>query len=145
MGSMLALSSIALGTFFNDWGLPAVAAIVLTLAFGALLGGGVNGVLDPPVRPLVPGRHAGHADRLPRGGQPVWSNARTELAFSPLLDSIAFDNFLAIPIPVWIMAGTFRDRPLRPALDVLRARRLRRGRVPDAARLSGINVSRNAH
>ena len=61
---------------------------------------------------------------------------------SSLLDSIAFDSFLAIPIPVWIMAGTFLI-----ALYIQRSTYFGRdvyavGGNPDAARLSGVNVSR---
>ena len=38
LGSMLALSGIAVGFFFNDLGLPVGLVIVMTLVFGALLG-----------------------------------------------------------------------------------------------------------
>ena len=99
-------SSIALGTFVNDFGIPIGAAIILTLAFGALLGGGVNGVLIGrfglsflvvTLATLI----------VFRGLVNPRCDARTEQVLSSLLDSIAFDSFLAIPIPVWIMAGTF--------------------------------------
>jgi ribose transport system permease protein len=141
IGSMLALSSIALGTFVNDFGIPIGAAIILTLAFGALLGGGVNGVLIGrlglsflvvTLATLI----------VFRGVVNLWSDARTEQVLSSLLDSIAFDSFLAIPIPVWIMAGTFLI-----ALYIQRSTYFGRdvyavGGNPDAARLSGVNVSR---
>jgi ribose transport system permease protein len=141
VGSMLALSSIALGTFFNDWGLPAWPAIILTLAFGALLGGGVNGVLIGRFGLSFLVVTLGTLIVF-RGVVNLWSKARTEQVLSPLLDSIAFDSFLAIPIPVWIMAGTFLI-----ALYVQRSTYFGRdvyavGGNPDAARLSGVNVSR---
>ncbi|HSK15983.1 MAG TPA: ABC transporter permease, partial [Gaiellaceae bacterium] len=141
IGSMLALSCIALGTFFNDFGLPAMVAIVLTLAFGALLGGGVNGVLVGRLGLSFLVVTLGTLI-LFRGVVNLWSGAKTEQVLSPLLDSIAFDRFLALPIPVWIMAVTFLI-----ALYVQRSTYFGRdvyavGGNPDAARLSGVNVGR---
>jgi ribose transport system permease protein len=141
IGSMLALSSIALGAFVNEFGIPVALAIVLTLAFGAVLGGGVNGVLVGrfglsflvvTLGTLI----------LFRGFVNLWSGTKTEQVLSSLLDSIAFDKFLAIPIPVWIMVTTFLA-----ALYVQRSTYFGRdvyavGGNADAARLSGIKVSR---
>ena len=45
VGSLLALSGLILSKLFNGVGLPALAAVILTLVIGALLGGGINGVL----------------------------------------------------------------------------------------------------
>jgi len=45
VGSLLALSGLILSKLFNSVGMPSGIAIVLTLAAGALIGGGVNGVL----------------------------------------------------------------------------------------------------
>jgi ribose transport system permease protein len=141
VGSMLALSSIAVGAFVNDFGLPVALAIVLTLAFGAILGGGLNGVLVGrfglsflvvTLGTLI----------LFRGFVNLWSETKTEQVLSSLLDSLAFDQFLAVPIPVWIMVLTFLV-----ALYVQRSTYFGRdvyavGGNPDAARLSGIKVSR---
>jgi ribose transport system permease protein len=141
LGSMLALSSIALGAFVNDFGLPVGLAVVLTLAFGAILGGGINGVLVGrfglsflvvTLGTLI----------LFRGFVNLWSGTKTEQVLSSLLDSLAFDKFLAVPIPVWIMVLTFLV-----ALYVQRSTYFGRdvyavGGNPDAARLSGVNVSR---
>jgi ribose transport system permease protein len=141
IGSVLALSSIALGTFYNDLGLPAIVAILATLAFGAALGGGVNGVLVGrfglsflvvTLGTLI----------LFRGVLNLWSDTKTTQVLSSLLDSLAFDKFLAIPIPVWIMALTFFV-----ALYVQRSTYFGRdvyavGGNADAARLSGVKVAR---
>ncbi len=141
VGSMLALSSIALGAFFNDFGLPVIPAIIVTLAFGAIVGGGVNGVLVGrfglsflvvTLGTLI----------LFRGVVNLWSDTKTEQVLSSLLDSLAFDKFVAVPIPVWIMALTFLA-----ALYVQRSTYFGRdvyavGGNPDAARLSGVKVSR---
>ena len=45
VGSLLALSGIVLSTLFNDWGLAAPLAVLLTCLIAALIGGAVNGVL----------------------------------------------------------------------------------------------------
>ena len=45
VGALLALSGLILSKLFNGVGLPALLAIVLTLAIGALIGGAVNGML----------------------------------------------------------------------------------------------------
>lgn len=141
VGSMLALSSIALGAFFNDFGLPAIPAIIVTLAFGAIVGGGVNGMLVGrfglsflvvTLGTLI----------LFRGVVNLWSDTKTEQVLSSLLDSLAFDKFVAVPIPVWIMVLTFLV-----ALYVQRSTYFGRdvyavGGNPDAARLSGVKVSR---
>lgn len=141
VGSMLALSGIALGAFVNDVGMPTGAAIVATLAFGAVLGGSVNGVLIGrfglsflvvTLGTLI----------LFRGVVNLWSDTKTTQVLSSLLDSMAFDEFLEIPIPVWIMAGT-----LLVALYVQRSTYFGRdvyavGGNQEAARLSGIKVAR---
>ena len=141
IGSMLALSSIALGAFVNDFGIPPAPAILLTLAFGALVGGAVNGVLVGPLGLSFLVVTLGTLI-LFRGVLNLWSDTKTEQVVSPLLDSLAFDNLLRIPIPVWIMAGTFLV-----ALYVQRSTYFGRdvyavGGNPDAARLSGVRVAR---
>jgi ribose transport system permease protein len=141
IGSMLALSSIALGAFVNDYGVPPLLAIFLTLAFGAALGGGVNGVLVGPLGLSFLVVTLGTLI-LFRGVTNLWSDTKTEQVVSPLLDALAFDDFLGIPIPVWIMAGTFIV-----ALYVQRSTYFGRdvyavGGNPDAARLSGVRVAR---
>lgn len=141
VGSMLALTSIALGSFVNDFGLSVPVAIVATLAFGAILGGGVNGVLVGRLGLSFLVVTLGTLI-LFRGLVNLWSGTKTEQVLSPLLDSLAFDSFLAVPIPVWIMVLTFLV-----ALYVQRSTYFGRdvyavGGNRDAARLSGIKVGR---
>lgn len=141
IGSMLALSSIALGAFINDLGIPPTLAILLTLAFGALVGGAVNGVLVGPLGLSFLVVTLGTLI-LFRGVLNLWSDTKTEQVVSPLLDSLAFDNLVGVPIPVWIMTGTFLV-----ALYVQRSTYFGRdvyavGGNPDAARLSGVRVGR---
>ncbi len=141
IGSMLALSSIALGAFVNDLGVTPALAIILTLAFGALIGGAVNGMLVGVLGLSFLVVTLGTLI-LFRGVLNLWSDTRTEQVVSPLLDALAFDSLLGIPIPVWIMTGTFLV-----ALYVQRSTYFGRdvyavGGNADAARLSGVRVGR---
>lgn len=141
IGSMLALSSIALGAFVNDFGLPPLLAILLTLAFGAALGGAVNGVLVGPLGLSFLVVTLGTLI-LFRGVLNLWSDTRTEQVVSSFLDALAFDRFAGVPIPVWIMVATFLV-----ALYVQRSTYFGRdvyavGGNADAARLSGVRVAR---
>jgi ribose transport system permease protein len=141
IGSMLALSSIALGAFVNNLGVPPALAIVMAVAFGALLGGGVNGVLVGPLGLSFLVVTLGTLI-LFRGVLNLWSDTETTQVVSSLLDSLAFDDLIGIPVPVWIMAATFLI-----ALYVQRSTYFGRdvyavGGNAEAARLSGVRVGR---
>ena len=141
IGSMVALSSVALGAFVNDLGVTPALAVVMALAFGALLGGGINGVLVGKLGLSFLVVTLGTLI-LYRGVLNLWSDTRTEQVVSPLLDSLAFDDLLGVPITVWIMVATFLV-----ALYVQRSTYFGRdvyavGGNADAARLSGVRVSR---
>jgi ribose transport system permease protein len=140
VGSMLALTSIGLGAFVNDWGLPAVVAVLAALALGAALGA-FNGILVGKLGLSFLFVTLGTLI-LFRGFVNLWSDTRTEQVLSSFLDSLAFDSFLGVPYPVWLMVGTFVV-----ALYVQRSTYFGRdvyavGGNADAARLSGIKVGR---
>jgi ribose transport system permease protein len=140
VGSMLALTSIGLGAFVNDWGLPAVVAVLAALALGAALGA-FNGILVGKLGLSFLVVTLGTLI-LYRGFVNLWSDTRTEQVLSSFLDSLAFGSFLGLPYPVWLMAGTFLV-----ALYVQRSTYFGRdvyavGGNADAARLSGIKVAR---
>jgi ribose transport system permease protein len=140
VGSMLALTSIGLGAFVNDWGLPAVVAVLAALALGAALGA-FNGILVGKLGLSFLVVTLGTLI-LYRGFVNLWSDTRTEQVLSSFLDSLAFDSLLGLPFPVWLMAGTFLV-----ALYVQRSTYFGRdvyavGGNADAARLSGIKVAR---
>ena len=141
LGSMLALTGIALGSFFNDMGLPIGPAILLTLALGTVLGGSINGFLIGRIGLSFLVVTLGTLI-LFQGALNLWSDTKTEQVISPFLDSLAFDDLLGVPIPVWIMVGV-----LLVALYVQRSTYFGRdmyavGGSPEAARLSGIKVAR---
>jgi ribose/xylose/arabinose/galactoside ABC-type transport system permease subunit len=141
MGSFLALSGVAFGAFFIDLGIPVVPAIVMTLIFGFVVGGVVNGLLIGKLKLLALVVTLGTLI-LYRGVVDLWSKTETRQTESKLLDSLAFDSFLGLPIPVWLMAAT-----LALSAYVLRSTYFGRdvyavGGSADAARLSGIRVPR---
>jgi ribose/xylose/arabinose/galactoside ABC-type transport system permease subunit len=141
VGSMLALSGIALGAFVNDWSVPVGAAILLTLLFGLVLGASVNGFLigrmGLPFLVVTLGTLT-----LFGGVVQLWSETKTSQVISPALDSLAFDDFIGVPVVVWLMVAVFLV-----ALFVQRSTYFGRdvyavGGSPEAAELSGVRVSR---
>lgn len=141
LGSLLALSGIALGTFVTSWNLPVGAAIAMTLAFGLLVGTMGNGFLIGRVR--LPFLVVTLGTLTLYGGLVnLWSKTVTTEVNSPTLNTLAFNHLVGIPVPVWIMVGVFLV-----ALYVQRSTYFGRdvyavGGSVDAARLSGVRVSR---
>ncbi|HSL63258.1 MAG TPA: ABC transporter permease [Gaiellaceae bacterium] len=140
VGSMLALTTIGLGAFVNDFGMPAGLAVLAALVLGVALGA-FNGILVGQLGLSFLVVTLGTLI-LYRGVVNLWSDRKTEQVLSSFLDSLAFDSFLGLPYPVWLMAGTFAV-----ALYVQRSTYFGRdvyavGGNADAARLSGIKVNR---
>ena len=141
LGSMLALSGFIFVGFYLHLGVPALAAVLLTVVAGALIGSLVNGFLigwlGMPFLVVTIGTLS-----LYQGITYLVSNGETTSITSSLLDSIGFDNWLGVPITVWIMIGT-----LIVALFVLRMTYFGRdvyatGGNATAARLAGVRVRR---
>ncbi len=141
LGSMLALAGFIFVGFYLHLGVPALAAVVLTVIAGALIGGLVNGFLigrvGMPFLVVTIGTLS-----LYQGITYLVSNGETTSLTSSLLDSIGFDTALGVPITVWIMIAT-----LIVALFVLRMTYFGRdvyatGGNATAARLAGVNVTR---
>jgi ribose/xylose/arabinose/galactoside ABC-type transport system permease subunit len=114
---------------------------VLTVVAAAVIGGGVNGVLIGRVGLSFFVVTLGTLS-LYRGIVNIWSDTKTTYISAPLVDDIGFGKLLGIPIPIWIMIGTFFV-----AYVVLRWTYFGRdvyavGGNISAARLSGINVPR---
>lgn len=141
LGSLLALSGIAMGTFMNHWGVPLGLGIAMTLAFGLLVGALVNGLLigraGLPFLVVTLGTLT-----LYSGLVSLWSNQATEAVTSNALTGLAFDHALGLPVPAWIMIGVllfalFVQRNTFFGRDVYAV-----GGSVDAARLSGVRVTR---
>lgn len=141
LGSVLALSGIALGAFINDWNMPIGIAIILTLLFGLGIGALVNGFLigrvGLPFLVVTLGTLTLYA-----GLVNLWSKTKTTQVISSTLDGLAFNHALGVPVTVWIMLGVwlaalFIQRSTYFGRDVYAV-----GGSTDAARLSGVRVSR---
>ncbi len=140
VGAVVALSGLVLAKLFNGLGVPALPAVGLTVAFGALLGAGVNGVLIGRARLSFFVVTLGTAS-LYQGVVSIWSNTQTEYIDSSLIGGIGFGSALGVSTPIWIMLGVFQV-----AFAVLRWTYFGRdvyavGGNIEAARLSGINTT----
>lgn len=141
IGSTLALSGIVLSWLYNDVGLPVVPAMVATVAFGALIGGLLNGVLVGRFEVSFLVVTLGTQSLL-RGLVNLFSDTKSTPVVNPLLDDLAFGRVLGVPVPVLLMVVV-----LAVSAFVLRRTYFGRdvyavGGNAQAARLSGINVPR---
>jgi ribose/xylose/arabinose/galactoside ABC-type transport system permease subunit len=141
IGSMLALAGIALGWFINDMGLPVLLAIIATVAFGALLGGLVNGFLIGKLGLSFLVVTLGSLIFF-RGLTNFWSGSKTSQIISPFLESLAFGITLGIPNPVWIMLITYLVMLYVQKFTFFGRDIYAVGGNIEAARLSGIRTSR---
>jgi ribose/xylose/arabinose/galactoside ABC-type transport system permease subunit len=141
IGSMLALTGVALGWFLNDAGLPLAVALVATVALGTLLGGLVNGFLIGKLGLSFLVVTLGSLI-LFRGLTNYWSGSKTTQVISPFLDALAFGSTLGIPNPVWLMATTFFVMLYVQKFTYFGRDIYAVGGNVEAARLSGIRTSR---
>jgi ribose transport system permease protein len=141
LGSLLALTGIALGKLMAGSGIPFGYAVAITLALGLAIGACGNGFLigklGLPFLVVTLGTLT-----LYGGLVNLWSKSFTTELLSPALTAMAFNHALGIPIPAWIMLGVFLA-----ALYVQRSTYFGRdvyavGGSMDAARLSGVRVGR---
>lgn len=141
LGSLLALAGICLGHLMVGSAVPLGFAIAITLVFGLALGAFVNGVLigriGLPFLVVTLGTLT-----LYGGLVDLWSKSFTTEILNPSLTGLAFNHAAGVPIPVWIMIGVFivalyLQRSTYFGRDVYAV-----GGSADAARLSGVRVSR---
>jgi ribose transport system permease protein len=141
LGSLLALTGIALGKLMVGSGVPMGYAIAITLLFGLGVGAAGNGFLigklGLPFLVVTLGTLT-----LYGGLVNLWSKSFTTQIISPGMTALAFNHAAGIPIPGWIMLGVFIV-----ALYVQRSTYFGRdvyavGGSADAARLSGVRVGR---
>lgn len=141
LGSMLALAGFIFVGFYVKLGLPALLAVILSILSGALLGGGINGVLIGWVRMPFLVVTIGTLS-LFQGVTYLVSGTQTVSLNSSLLNAIGFNTTFGVPISVWLMLAT-----LVISLFVLRRTYFGRdvyavGGNLRAARLAGVNVTR---
>ncbi len=141
VGSTLALSGIVLAWLFNSLNIPIALAVLLTVGFGVVLGGGINGFLIGRVGASFMIVTLGTLT-LFRGLVNLTSGTETESVVSSSLDALAFGRVLGIPIGLFVLTLT-----LVGAWYVLRHTYFGRdvyavGGNAEAAKLAGVNVSR---
>jgi ribose transport system permease protein len=141
VGAMVALSGLVLAKLFAGLGAPALLAVVLTVLLGALIGGAVNGMLIGRAGLSFFVVTLGTAS-LFQGFVSIWSQTKTTYINSSLIDGIGFGSALGVVTPIWIMLTVFVL-----GFAVLRWTYFGRdvyavGGNVDAARLSGIDVTR---
>lgn len=141
LGSMLALAGFIFVGFYLKLHVPAGIALALTLASGAALGGGINGLLIGRVGLSFLVVTIGTLS-LFGGTVQLVSETKTTPLISSMLDAIGFNTALGIPLSVWVMIVTFAI-----SLFVLRSTYFGRdvyavGGNPKASRLSGVRVTR---
>ena len=96
LGSLLALSGIAMGTFVTQWGIPVGWAMAMTVGFGVLVGvignGFLIGKVGLPFLVVTLGTLT-----LYSGLVNLWSAEVTTEVISNTLTAIAFNNALGDP------------------------------------------------
>jgi ribose transport system permease protein len=140
VGSMLALTGIFLAKMLN-LGVPSLVTVFLCIAFGAFVGGALNGFLIGRVGLSFFVVTLASMIGL-TGVVNLWSNGQTFTISSRVVADIGVGSLAGIPAPIWIMVGSFAV-----ALYVQRSTAFGRniyavGGNLDAARLSGIRVPR---
>lgn len=122
-------------------GVPDVLAVLLTLAFGALVGALVNGL--PVGRLGLSFFVVTLASMIALTGVVnLWSGTESFLVESSIPAALGIDKYLGIPAPIWIMAitlvvGLYLQRYTYFGRDVYAV-----GGSLNAARLSGIRTTR---
>jgi ribose transport system permease protein len=140
VGAIMALLAINFGMLLKA-GVSGGLALAITIAAGALLGGGVNGVLI--------GR-LGLSFLLVTlasltaftGLVNLWSDTMAIPVQASVTDSIAFGNFLGVNISLWIMGVTFVLAQLLQNRTYYGRDVYAVGGNRQAARLAGINTER---
>lgn len=122
-------------------GIPSGWAVVLSIIFGTLVGGIINGGLIGGLGLSFFIVTLASLIGL-TGVVNLWSNTQSFIITAPALTDLGINNLAGIPVPIWLMAGVF-------VLSLFLQRRTYFGRDVyavggsiTAARLSGIRPSR---
>lgn len=105
IGAILAVSGIFLAKILA-LGIPGVLAAVLTVLFGCVVGGLLNGVPIGRWKLSFFVVTLGVSSVL-TGVVNLWSDSKTTYVTSSFVDGVGFATFLGLPMPVWIMIGCF--------------------------------------
>lgn len=139
-GATVAIIGIFLAKLLNA-GIPGGVVVPLCVVFGAAIGGGINGLLIGRFRLSFFVVTLGTLEAI-TGAVSLWSGTKTTYVNSAVVNALGINNIFGTPTAIWLMAATFVI-----ALYVQRRTYFGRdvyavGGNVEAARLSGIRVSR---
>lgn len=141
IGALLGLSGFVLAFLYNGLGLPILVAMLLTVAFGAVVGGGTNGFLIGRLKLSFMIVTLGTMT-LFQGLIKLVSGGNTVVIPSEfLVDVFSFGKVFGIPIPVLGSVLVFLVAAYVLKFTLFGRDVYAVGGNPKAARLSGINVS----
>lgn len=141
VGSMLALSGIALGYFSNQLNLNLALAIFLTIAFGAIIGGLVNGFTIGKLGLSFLVVTLG-SSTLFIGLTQFWSGTKTAAIANQNLQNLAYEKVFFIPNQVVVMILVYLILLYVQKFTLFGRDIYAIGGNIEAAKLSGINTSR---
>ncbi len=139
-GAVAALAGICLAKLVGT-GLPGALVIVIVIAFGAGIGAVINGIPVGIFRLNVFVVTLASMTAI-TGVVSLWSGTHSTYVTSSAVDWLAINNFLGMPMPIWIMAVAFLlflyiQRRTYFGRDIYAV-----GGSITAARLAGIRTSR---
>src|SRR5215510_5062035 len=102
---MIALMGVVLANMLNA-GVPDWLGVILVVLCGALLGGALNGVLIGYIGLSFFLVTLGSMAIL-HGAVALWTGVETLYINSPLIEKSSIIHSAGIPVPIWIMLGTF--------------------------------------
>jgi ribose/xylose/arabinose/galactoside ABC-type transport system permease subunit len=141
LGSLLALSGIALGYFSNQLNLNLALAMFLTIAFGIIVGGLVNGLTIGKLGLSFLVVTLG-SSTLFIGLTQFWSGTKTNAIKNANLQNLAYEKFFFIPNQVVVMILVFLILLYVQKYTLFGRDIYAIGGNLEAAKLSGINTSR---
>ena len=141
VGSMLALSGIALGYFSNELNLNLALAIFLTIAFGVVVGGVVNGLAIGKLGLSFLVVTLG-SSTLFLGLTQFWSGTKTNAIANQNLQNLAYEKLFFIPNQVVVMILVYLILLYVQKFTLFGRDIYAIGGNVEAAKLSGINTSR---
>ena len=139
-GAVAALAGICLAKLLAT-GLPGWLVVVAVIAFGAVVGALLNGVLVGLFRLNVFVVTLASMTAI-TGAVSLWSNTQSAYVSSPVVNRLAVSTLLGRPMPIWIMAGTFLIFLYVQTRTYFGRDIYAVGGSLTAARLSGIRTSR---
>jgi ribose transport system permease protein len=139
-GAIAALAGICLAKLLGT-GLPGVLVVAIVIAFGAMVGATLNGVLVGLFGLNVFVVTLASMTAI-TGAVSLWSKTQSTYVSSPVVDHLAVSTWLGRPMPIWIMAATFLMFLYLQTRTYFGRDIYAVGGSLTAARLSGIRTSR---